>query len=712
MSDAAGASGPTGAGAGEGRPAAPAPPPGEWRGRAGGATRPPPSPPPSPAHDGASRNDLFFRATAALVPPRAKPPIRAETPHGDSPRLAVDTTAPPRGARGHAKKPSFGHLSVEERTVEEQRIRANHSVQFRVFLEREYKLGEGRSAEVYLGAYRGGDADATEWQLCAAKRIYADRASQLAGLDEAFALRRLGPHAHIVRLVAVVDEMGVPRECLGDAAPPADDPPRLLILLEYLPCTLATFTQREPQHVDLAQWLTWALQLAETVQWLHARGCVHGDIKMHNVLLTRDLDVKLCDFSSVLFSNAAVPATDCYSVGTPAFRAPELFSTARWAPPPGSPRDAHPALSYTLDVFSLGVLLYSLATGVQPSQRVSSVMAMRQRQSFFFHSEEDDRMERLSVGGGPGSVSPLPEEIRAYGSASPSSARASPSPGRAMPADRAPRVDLYPDVFRPSQHRFPAAAVERLLDPSLAVRGVVMGDARASRRAHLSPQAPSHMAVGRARSLHVARRDSHGLSRYHSLRIDQEARQNRGAHVDAREHRFEDAHPAAKALERAVSGDGRRPEGVADASADPDMRVSRDVDAPALAEAADVHRTSTPVRGAGHGISTPPSVGTSPALGRLSLSDSLGIVAPCTPPRNIASPDTRPYLDGAPALILPGGDRLPDTLRDLIKDMVAPQAEARPTAAQVVQVLKSVAGEQENGVEEGGQLEMQAVGDG
>jgi len=55
------------------------------------------------------------------------------------------------------------------------------------------------------------------------------------------------------------------------------------------------------------------------------------------------------------------------------------------------------------------------------------------------------------------------------------------------------------------------------------------------------------------------------------------------------------------------------------------------------------------------------------------------------------SSDTRPYADGAPALILPGGGRLPDKVRELIKSMVASLPEERPAASEVVSALRAEA---------------------
>lgn len=90
----------------------------------------------------------------------------------------------------------------------------------------EWMLGEGRHADVYLASFTE-DAEPsarTHWQLCAAKRLFADRESQLAGLSEAVVLSKLGappgPTAspalssfaergapHVLRLFGVQDEL-------------------------------------------------------------------------------------------------------------------------------------------------------------------------------------------------------------------------------------------------------------------------------------------------------------------------------------------------------------------------------------------------------------------------------------------------------------------------------------------------------------------------
>ncbi|WFD26411.1 hypothetical protein MNAN1_001391 [Malassezia nana] len=552
-----------------------------------------------------SKNDLFFSHVDSPSPPRLLPPKR-QTPGPDAPRTP-SAFAVNRGVRSqHAKTPSFGRMSVDERESEKKRIRSEQNIQIRVFLERAFKLGEGRNAEVYLGAFSrritSPTTGAVPWKLCAVKRLQLDRESQLAGLEEAFALRRLGPHPHIVRLLGVLDEVEFRTRATADEHQDPDDPPHLLIVLEYLPFSLASFVHHQPSAVTLPQWLAWALELTSTIEWLHQRGCVHGDIKQENVLLTPSLSVKLCDFSSVLFSNASSPATDTYSVGTPAFRAPELFNTTSWSPSEEAGL-AHPALSYTLDTFSLGVLLYTLATGVEPNHRVGSVMAMRQRQKIFFSSEEGDRIERIHMG--------YDSQSQSHSTSPASSITSSPSRESRSPSMR------DPDAWLPSH------LVDRLLDPSPYPQGVMTAPRERTRVG-----APRPIPLMRAASIHTAGMSDAWLKP-----------------------------PADTSL-----GDGR-------------LRRSRTVQQPG-------QRAKT--------LGARPSTPTAPfeTSRDLPMQDLLDLLPSLRSTTNSGERDTRPYADGAPALIMPGGDRLPDELRDLIQCMVEPKPEARPTTRHIMQVLE------------------------
>jgi len=84
---------------------------------------------------------------------------------------------------------------------------------------------------------------------------------------------------------------------------------------------------------------------------IHERGIVHRDLKMENVIVGADGQARITDFGLVLEKGGK----DEYQgkiVGTPAYIAPE-----EWI---GRPLDAR------ADLYSLGVLLYAMATGEYP----------------------------------------------------------------------------------------------------------------------------------------------------------------------------------------------------------------------------------------------------------------------------------------------------------------------------------------------------------
>lgn len=101
-----------------------------------------------------------------------------------------------------------------------------------------------------------------------------------------------------------------------------------------------------------------ALELANALASAHERGITHRDLKPENILRAADGRLKILDFGLALQESLAPDdaqprlTADGTLLGTPAYMAPEQLK--------GEPADARS------DVFSLGVVLYELATGVHP----------------------------------------------------------------------------------------------------------------------------------------------------------------------------------------------------------------------------------------------------------------------------------------------------------------------------------------------------------
>jgi serine/threonine-protein kinase len=111
--------------------------------------------------------------------------------------------------------------------------------------------------------------------------------------------------------------------------------------------------------LDEAEVAAIGIQIADALQSAHEQGIVHRDLKPANVLLTPKGQVKLLDFGLARLRDAVgeeastrpAVATGGFA-GTLAYGAPELFA--------GRSADARS------DVYSLGVVLYELATGRRP----------------------------------------------------------------------------------------------------------------------------------------------------------------------------------------------------------------------------------------------------------------------------------------------------------------------------------------------------------
>ena len=93
-------------------------------------------------------------------------------------------------------------------------------------------------------------------------------------------------------------------------------------------------------------------RLCLALQHAHRTGIVHRDIKPENVMIREDGVLKLMDFGiAQIIDNQKLTLTG-QLIGSPAYMAPELIS--------GRPLDQR------TDLFSLGILLYQLATGRLP----------------------------------------------------------------------------------------------------------------------------------------------------------------------------------------------------------------------------------------------------------------------------------------------------------------------------------------------------------
>ncbi|MCJ1464342.1 hypothetical protein MMC07_002955 [Pseudocyphellaria aurata] len=93
-------------------------------------------------------------------------------------------------------------------------------------------------------------------------------------------------------------------------------------------------------------------QLVGAVSYVHNKSCVHRDLKLENILLDKNENVKLCDFGFTREYEGKLSYLQTFC-GTVCYSAPEMLRGEKYA-------------GEKVDVWSLGIILFALLTGELP----------------------------------------------------------------------------------------------------------------------------------------------------------------------------------------------------------------------------------------------------------------------------------------------------------------------------------------------------------
>jgi len=193
--------------------------------------------------------------------------------------------------------------------------------------------------------------------------------------------------------------------------------------------------------LDLTRALDYACQICNAVDHAHRQGVIHRDLRPANVLVSETDVVKVADFGTSRFLEIAAHGTTV--IGSPPYMAPEQFQGKA---------------VFASDIYSLGVTMYQMLTGVLPYDTPTPADLQRLMAGDLISSP---RLKNPAI---PKSVADIVL--------------------RALAADVAARYqrasDLLNDLLatRPAPVRRPAGAVQRLESPGDSVLRAPREDAQ------------------------------------------------------------------------------------------------------------------------------------------------------------------------------------------------------------------------------------------
>ncbi|MEE8130299.1 MAG: protein kinase, partial [Vicinamibacterales bacterium] len=121
------------------------------------------------------------------------------------------------------------------------------------------------------------------------------------------------------------------------------------IVMEYVPGETLETVIATGGRLEIDRALDYTVQITRAVEHAHAQGVIHRDLRPANVLVSESGTLKVADFGTSRFLEIAAHGTTI--IGSPPYMAPEQFRGEA---------------VFASDLYSLGITVYQMLTGVLP----------------------------------------------------------------------------------------------------------------------------------------------------------------------------------------------------------------------------------------------------------------------------------------------------------------------------------------------------------
>lgn len=165
---------------------------------------------------------------------------------------------------------------------------------------------------------------------------------------------------------------------------------KMYIIMEYCVTVLQELFDRAPENkLPISQAHYYFVQLIDGLEYLHSQGIIHKDIKPSNLLIDNSNVIKITDLGVSEQLDLFDPDDWCStSQGSPAFQAPELAE------------GVEKFSGYKIDIWSSGVILYSITTGKYPfeGENIYRLFEKISKGDFIMPEDLDPALQNLLLG--------------------------------------------------------------------------------------------------------------------------------------------------------------------------------------------------------------------------------------------------------------------------------------------------------------------------